>query len=116
MVEVEWEVTVEDDADFVGGSRRQTTFLKGAWADLPNHARSTAAEVCRDYFAERRLWDDWFGDEREAGLRLRIHLPETIAGDYLIDVQLVPSAHCIKRIETACNHFPGQTECDWCRT
>lgn len=96
MIEIEWEATVEDDADFVGGTRRQTTFITGAWASLPDHARTAAAEVCRDYFAETRRWDDWFGDEREAAIRLRIHGPATIAGEYIIDIQLVPKARAKK--------------------
>lgn len=91
-VDVRWEVAQEDDADFVGGTGKQLTLLPGEWARGWGNAESAAAHVASDYF-NTEMWEEWIGlDDSSATVRLRIHSPEEIAGEYLVNLERVTNA------------------------
>jgi hypothetical protein len=97
MTEIEWAITIEDDADFVGGTGKHATLLQGGWPGVAIHCSEAARQVAEDYFDTLdRRWDHWFGDSPEAAVRMRIYSPEAIAGDYLVDIRLVTKARARK--------------------
>lgn len=92
--DIKWSCTSAEDP-FYPIAENQTAILFGYWADDENNEyreRHSAAEaVAEDYF-DTFTWEEWFGEDDSAIVRVVITSPESAAGTYEVEMERVIKA------------------------
>jgi hypothetical protein len=71
--------------------------LLPSWADCVDNGESAVNDIAEDWFADRDFWEEHVGIVNDSvSLWLIVHEPESIAGEYHVDLDRVIKARARK--------------------
>ncbi len=88
--DIRWSCTGPDEP-FSSIAENQLTIVYGCWAETEGYGSDAAKAVAEDYF-DTSTWEEWFGEDDDARVRITITEPVSVKGTYDVDMERVVRA------------------------